>query len=220
MKYKIYVIVSIWVGLSLSLRAESASVHPSVDLHRLSADSLISNVISFAPLYKDIIGEYKADLYIKGQVNIRKKNYLLRYVPSMFRIKRGVRKYLMEVSSDLHFSAPNIYDQKVKAAVGTSSGFWKLDGRLPDYFHINLYSPSLLYDKLLSPLSPNAKKYYKYSVDSVIYSDHDLRYRIRFAPKIKSFQLVSGYMIVSDQIWSVREIRFDGRSEFLRINLL
>lgn len=220
MKYKDCVIFFIFVGLSLFLKAEDLSVHPSVDLHRLSADSLMSKVISFAPLYENIIGEYRASVYVKGRVNVRKKNYLLRYVPSMFRLKRGVRDYMIEMSSDLHFSAPNIYDQKINAVAGTSSKFWKLDGRLPDYFHINLYSPALLYDKLLSPLSPNAKKYYKYSVDSIIYSKHDLRYRIKFTPKIKSFQLVTGYMIVSDEVWSIREIYFRGRSEILRINLL
>lgn len=109
------------------------------------------------PLYERIIESYKAELYIKGWVNIRKKNHILRYIPSMFRPKKGVREYMMETYSDLHFTAPDIYDQKVKASVGTASEFWEMDGRLPEYFHINIYSPTLLYDKLLSPLAPNAK---------------------------------------------------------------
>lgn len=136
----------------------------------------------------------------------------------MFRIRKGVREYMMETYSDLHFTAPDIYDQKVKASVGTTSEFWELDGRLPEYFHVNIYASTLLYDKLLSPLAPNAMKYYSYHVDSVMGKVHDLQYKISFKPKSKSFQLVSGHMVVSENVWSVREMHFSGRSEMLRFN--
>jgi len=65
-----------------------------------------------------------------------------------------------------------------------------------------------LYDKLLSPLAPNAMKYYSYHVDSVMGKVHDLQYKISFNRKAKSFQLVSGHMVVSENVWSVREMHF------------
>lgn len=160
--------------------------------------------------YERVVDEYKAELYIKGWANIRKKNHLLRFIPSMFRMKKGVREYMMETYSELHYTAPDIYDQKVKASVGTSSELWELDGRLLEYFHINIYSSTLLYDKLLSPLASNAKKFYTYYIDSIMGEAHNREFRIRFMPKSKSFQLVGGYMVVSDNVWSVREIRFPG----------
>ncbi len=95
-----------------------------------------------------------------------------------------------------------------------------MDGRLPEYFHINIYSSTLLYDKLLFPLAPNAKKYYTYRIDTVMGERHALQYKIRFMPKSKSFQLVGGYLIVSDNVWSVREMRFSGRNEMVRFNNL
>ena len=182
------------------------------------ADSIMDRVIFFAPFYERIVDEYKAELYIKGWANIRKKNHLLRFIPSMFRIKKGVREYMMETYSELHYTAPDIYDQKVKASVGTTSELWELDGRLLEYFHINIYSSTLLYDKLLSPLAANAKKVLYLLYRSIMGEAHNREFRIRFMPKSKSFQLVGGYMIVSDNVWSVREIRFSGRSEMLRFN--
>lgn len=197
-----------------------ASIVPSTNHKRdLLADSIMQKVISHAPFYEHAIGEYYAGLYIKGKVNLRKKNHLIRFIPTMFHIKKGVREYLMETYSDLHFTAPNIYDQKVKANMGTSSEFWTLDGRLPDYFHINIYSSSLLCDKLLSPLAKNAPGYYTYHLDSVMGEAPNQEYKIRFIPKNKSFQLVKGYMIVSDNAWSVRRIRFFGRSDILRAHI-
>jgi hypothetical protein len=204
--------------LSACPKVQAASIPDPYDASLLSADSIMKKVIFFAPFYESIIDDYRADLYIKGKVNLRKKNHILRFIPTMFRIRKGVREYMMETYSDLHFTAPDIYDQKVKASVGTSSEFWELDGRLPEYFHVNIYASTLLYDKLLSPLAPNAMKYYSYHVDSVMGKVHDLQYKISFKPKSKSFQLVSGHMVVSENVWSVREMYFSGRSEMLRFN--
>lgn len=170
--------------------------------------------MTFAPFYEKIVNDYRADLYIKGKLNIRKKNFMFRYLPKMFRMQKGVREYLMESYSDLHFTAPDIYDQKVKAGYGTvfSGGF---QATMLEYFHVNVYSATLLYDRLLSPLAKNGKKYYRYQIDTIMGGQDNLHYKIRFIPKTKSDQLVGGYMIVSSDVWSVREIRFSGRSELL-----
>lgn len=190
------------------------------DVRRAEADSLVEKVISFAPLYETMVEDYRAGLYIKGKVNIRKKNRLIRFLPTMFRLRKGVNEYMIETYSDLHYTAPDIYDQKVKAGVGTASEFWEADGHLLEYFHTNIYSSSLLYDMLVSPLAPNARRYYAYRVDTVLGSPLDRQYRISFVPRYKSFQLVEGYMVVSDNVWSVREMRFSGRSELFRFDVL
>lgn len=181
----------------------------------ISADSIVERVMTFAPLYETIVSDYRANLYIKGKMDIQKKNFILRYVPSMFRLQKGVREYILETYSDLHYTAPNIYDQKVKASQGTVRGNRGLPGLL-EYFNVNIYSASLLNDeRLMSPLAKNGQKFYKYQIDSVMGDPNNLDYRIRFIPRTKSDQLVGGYMVVSSNVWSVREIRFSGRSEMI-----
>ncbi len=193
----------------------------SRDARQALADSIMDKVIFFAPFYEHIVDDYHASLYIKGKVHVRKQNKLVRYIPSMFRLRKGVDDYIMENYSELHYTAPNIYDQKVTAGMGTSSRFWEMDGHLLEYFHINIYAATLLYDKLLSPLAANARSYYTYQVDSIGGVGHDRRFKISFTPKSKNYQLVAGYMVVSENVWSVREIRFSGHSETLRFtNLL
>lgn len=221
-KMRLKRLLLIGIGLSFILPTlwgiETVSATRPYDRDRRLADSIMEKVIFFAPFYERIVESYRAELYIKGKVNIRKKNHIIRYIPSMFRIRKGVKEYMMETYSDIHFTAPNIYDQKVKATMGTASELWELDGRLLEYFHCNIYKSSLLYDKLLSPLAPNAKKFYTYRVDSVMGEKHNMQYKIRFMPKNKSFQLVGGYMVVSENVWSVREMRFSGRNEMMRFN--
>ena len=215
---------SIWISLCLLLAAipgaQAGHAARPGDPPSRTADSIMEKVIFFAPLYERIVEDYKAELYIKGKLNIRKRNHIMRFIPSMFRMRKGVNEYMMETYNDLHFSAPDQYDQKVKASAGTASEFWEADGRLPEYFHVNVYSPTLLYDKLISPLAPDAKRYYNFRVDSVWGTVHARQYKIRFTPRSKSFQLVEGYMVVSENVWSVREMRFTGRSELFKFDNL
>lgn len=183
-------------------------------------DSIMNHVRIFAPLYETIVSEYRAGLYIKGRMDIKKKNFILRYVPSMFSLQKGVRNYLLETYSELHFTSPNIYDQKVKAFMSTVKGDRGLPGVL-EYFNINIYSASLLKDeRLLSPLSKNSSKYYHFALDTIYRSADKVDYKILFVPRVKSDQLVSGYMLVSDDVWSIREISFSGRSELITFKCL
>ena len=180
------------------------------------ADSVMAQVIRHAPLFRQAVDEYRAGLYLKGLVHVKKKNVGIRFLPSMFRLRKGVKDYLMETYSDLHFTAPDTYDHRVKANVGTANEFWEADGRLLEFFRINIYSPTILYDKLISPLSPEGCGYYRYRVDSVgMAGVGEATYRIRFTPRSESFQLLEGYVTVTAGRWSIREMVYSGRSEML-----
>lgn len=179
-------------------------------------DSILDNVMLFAPFYEKIVADYKAKLYIRGKMDIKKHNHLIRIVPSMFRMEKGVKEYMLEAFNDIHYTAPNIYDLKVTAMNGTLPKFPGITDEMKEYFDMNIYSSTLLYDKILSPLAANGRKHYNYSMDSVMGAGDSIRYKIRIEPKSKSYQLVKGYLIISDQIWTVRELYFEGRSEIIR----
>ncbi|MEG1546695.1 MAG: DUF5686 family protein, partial [Bacteroides sp.] len=184
------------------------------------ADSILNNVILFAPLYEKIVAEYKADLYIKGKLNVKRLNHLIKIVPSMFTLNKRVKEYLMESVNEMHYTAPSIYDMKVKAVSGTIPRFKGDPSAMLEYFNINIYSSSLLSDKILSPLAKNGRKHYSYLLDSVMEVDDKTIYKVLIVPKNKSTQLVSGYMTVNDQTWTVGEISIQGESEFVKFRLL
>ena len=183
------------------------------------ADSILQNIFQVSPLYSKIIDEYEAELYMKGSVKVHKQNRLIKYVPSMFRLEKGVRNYIVESISDLHYTAPDIYERKVKARTGT---FRKNRGQLTDltdFVNMNVYASSLMRDRLLSPLDKGCSKYYMYLLDSIVGPSDSLRYKIRIVPKINGNQLVSGYIWVSDQVWSIRELDLKGKYETITFNI-
>ena len=175
------------------------------------SDSILQCIFQFSPFYSRIIDEYKADLYIKGKVKVHKRNHLIRYVPSMFRFEKHINDYLMESLSELHYTAPDIYDRKIKAV---STTFPRNRGQITDvmdYLNMNIYSSSLMSDKLLSPLDKKSSRYYHYLLDSIAGPPDCQRYKILIIPKFRGTQLVSGYMWVSDQIWTIRELYIEVR---------
>lgn len=220
LKRYIYILMGLLLALPACLWAGGRAPLLPPDPQTRAADSLMSRVIFFAPMYEQAVGAYKAELYIKGCINIRKQNFLLRFWPSIFRFRKGVREYMMEAYGDLHYTSPDKYDHRVRAVTGTLSEFWQMDHRLPEYFHINVYSSSLLDDKLISPVSPKAAKYYEYRVDSVWGPSYQREFKIRFVPRNKSYQLVSGYLVVTENVWSIREMHFSGRSEWFSATVL
>ena len=82
-------------------------------------DSILKSVFQFSPFYSRIVDEYKADVYMKQHIKVHKSNKLIRYIPSMFRLEKGVNEYILESMSEMHYTAPDIYNRKVKAMSGT-----------------------------------------------------------------------------------------------------
>lgn len=183
-----------------------------------AADSIISRMHRAAGVYMDFIYEYHAGLYVKAQLDIIKKNRGFRFIPGLFRTPKDANRFIVETYSDLHYTAPNIYDQRIKAYTGTLGEAREIPG-ITEYFNINIYAPYLIGQRLLSPLAPNSHKYYRYDIDSVSCdSMQRLEYHIRFVPRNKSFQLVDGRMVVTEGAWSVREISFKGQADLLHFN--
>ena len=171
-----------------------------------AADSIISRMHHAASQYMDFIHEYRAELYIKAQLDIIKKNRGFRFIPGLFRTPKYANRFIVETYSDLHYTAPNIYDQKIKAYTGTLGEAREIPG-ITDYFNVNIYAPYLMGQRLLSPLAPNSNKYYRYTIDSVSCDRQQrIEYHIRFIPRNKSFQLMDGKMTITEGAWSVGEI--------------
>ena len=119
----------------------------------------------------------------------------------------------------MHYTSPDIYNRKVKAV---SSTFPRNKGELTDltdFLNMNIYSSSIMTDKLLSPLDENASKYYVYLLDSIKGEQGCQKYKISIIPKFKSTQLVKGYIWVSDEVWTIREVCFEGEFDLIQFRL-
>ncbi|MEE1233329.1 MAG: DUF5686 family protein, partial [Phocaeicola sp.] len=189
--------------------------------HKMSVpDSIMHRLFQYAPFYANIVEEYNARIYLKGRLQVHRQNQLIKVVPSMFRLKKGVKDYVIESVGELHYTAPSIYDRKV---IAMSSTLPRNGGKLTeavDYMKINIYAPLMMGDKILSPLDRKSSKHYKYLLDSVsVNQDGINQYKIRIVPKFKSTQLVSGFIWVSDQVWTIRELYLQGKYDLVTFKM-
>ena len=183
------------------------------------SDTILQNIFQASSLYSRVIDEYQADMYLKGRVKVHKSNKLVRYIPSMFRLENGINEYIIESISEVQYTSPDIYNRKVKAV---SSTFPRNGGQLTDltdFLNMNVYSSSLMSDKLLSPLDKESSRYYDYLLDSIAGTSDQMLYKINFVPKYKATQLVNGYVWISDQIWSIREIYMEGEFDMIQFKM-
>lgn len=116
----------------------------TLPLEPMVPDSILRYMFQAASIYSHEVKGYKAELYLKGHLTVHKQNRIIRYVPSMFRLEKGIKDYVHESISDLQYTAPGIIDRKVRAI---STTFPNYNGQIfdvIDYMKFNIYSPSLL----------------------------------------------------------------------------
>ena len=182
-------------------------------------DSVLEHIFNSATFYSQEVKSYKGDLYLKGQLQIHKQNRIIRYIPSMFRLETGVNNYLHESISEFHYTAPSIYDRKIRAV---SSTFPSNRGQIFDifdYMKFNLYAPSVMENKILSPLNRSAKVHYYYLLDSISPQLGSNLYKIRFIPRYHSTQLLEGFIWISSEDWAIRYVNVSGKYDLIHFHL-
>lgn len=185
-----------------------------------SGDSVINRVFEKVEQHLHEIEEYRANCYLKGHFQIHKRNVLLRYIPSLFSFKKGVNEYLYESYSRIHYTAPNIYDRKIVAVTST---FNSPNGQLfdiMDYLKLNVYSQTLMENKVLSPFAQSSRSHYLYSIEPFSELNHtDTCYVIHVTPRYESTQLLSGVFYVRVQDYSIMRMRLGGKYNMIRFDL-
>ena len=180
---------------------------------------ILKNIFQYSPFYARAVDEYKAELYLKGRIKVHKSNKLIRHIPSMFRLEKGVDDYMLESVSEMHFVAPDVYNRKVKAM---STTFPRENGQivdLTDFLNMNIYSSSIMTDKLLSPLDQKSSRYYHYLLDTVADIRGRHQYKILVIPKFEGTQLVNGYIWVDGMDWTIHETYMEGKFDVITFKL-
>lgn len=163
------------------------------------------------------ISEYDARLYVRCRMNTHKRNVLIKVIPSMFKFKSGQNAYIAETNNELHYTAPNIYDRKINEIAGTFPNLRTQPDIFTDYFYINIYSTTLLEDRLLSPLAIENKSYYRYKLDD--YASTDSKLHIIITPKRRNTQLVRGELCLDRTSGLITSIKIYGEYDLLHFTL-
>lgn len=80
------------------LRGVARDNAPYLPKKPVVADSILDYMFHSASIYLREVKGYKGDLYLKGHLKVHKQNRIIKYVPSMFRLEKGIMIIFMSLS--------------------------------------------------------------------------------------------------------------------------
>ena len=180
---------------------------------------ILDSLRHYAQLRAGITEPYEANLIVKSEVDVLHKGMFPRLMPYLNKAKLSegtfTQEYFGTITHTGEDSTNTTLTPMAKENSLIVSEFTEPISSLSQ--RINLYS-QYIYGNIYSPMAYLSGKYYDYQLDSTWQAGGNTFYRISFAPKITNYKFVEGYMIVSQQNWSVRSMHINGNVEFVQYN--
>lgn len=184
------------------------------------AYSIMRKAIGMAPYYQNNIENYKAEVYLKGNLVIekmpkivqRRVNAQIKETASELGFEEDLSNvsvkegdlYLMESFNEINYTAPDKYVQHVVSAKNTFP--FEIENMSPmDYIQASFYQPTIA-DIAISPLSPQAFSYYNFKFEGATEQGRLLISKIEVIPKRKSQQLFRGYLYIVEELWCLQSV--------------
>ena len=171
---------------------------------------IMRKVIGMAPYYLNNISQYKAEVYLKGNLVINKIPKLLERSLKIQKKKgeeipfREGDSFFMESYNEIEFTAPDKYFQKV---ISLNSTFPEAGNEISPmtFIQASIYEPEIA-DMAISPLSPSAFSHYNFKYIGLGLQGEYAINKIQVTPKRKSQQLFEGTIFIIEDLWCLHSV--------------
>lgn len=191
----------------------SSLYNNNLSAQRIDKDSIINNIRDISYRVSSNKPNYHAEIYSKGILSFKKKNFLSKLTKYLKKIEKG--DYFVELYGNLSFTNPNIYNCSFS---GISTNNANVKGHIERIFtpllQGNVYGENV-FGKTVSPISKKGNKYYYFSLDNN-YKGEDEFVKINFKPKFSNNQFISGYYIINYKNNNIRELYVKGEIEMVK----
>lgn len=174
---------------------------------------IMRKAIGLAPFYLNHISHYKADVYLKGNLEIKRIPAIAK---KSFKIEPGKSSggktiilkegdsFLMESFNEIEFIAPDKYVQKVNSFNTT---FPEQGNEISpmDYIKASFYQP-VIAGMAVSPLSPSAFSYYRFKYLGATSQGNYTISKIEVIPRRRSQQVFEGTICIIEDLWCLQSV--------------
>ncbi len=176
-------------------------------------NEIIKNAIRMRPVYQKQLDNFICEVYTKGQMKLR--DYPKKILGQKLDFEDGDTSknkiiYLSETISTYSVRKPN--DRKIEVHSSKVSGNSNSYGLAAPQFY-SMYEnnvqigTSLNPRGFISPISENARNYYKYKFEGAFFEDGKMISRILVTPKRKYEPLFSGYINIVEHEWRIHSLK-------------
>ncbi|MCO5257136.1 MAG: DUF5686 and carboxypeptidase regulatory-like domain-containing protein [Lentimicrobium sp.] len=173
------------------------------------AYGIMRQVIRMAPQYAGMVKYYKADVYIRGSLELRSISRMVKWMAREDLKESGIREgdvYMEESVNEIEFTAPSKVNQRVKSI---HSNFPRDDesksSAAVGYISGNLYKPDA-FGNAWSPFAPGAFSHYRFALEGTRVNGKVLVSKIRIIPKGKGPKFVRGHVYIIEDLWCIHSI--------------
>lgn len=170
------------------------------------AYAIMRKAIARAPYHLRQAKNYEAEVYLKGSLKMNKIPKIIQKQIEVNgeKVKVG-ETYTSESLNIIRFSAPDSFLHTVKASRSTFPG--KEENSMMGYINSSFYDSSKS-DMIISPLSPQALRHYRFRYEGFFNDGNVTVNKIRVTPKRKSQQLVEGDLYIVEGLWNIHSLDF------------
>ncbi len=172
------------------------------------AYAIMRQAIAMAPFYLHQVNTYEAEVYMKGTVKVDHIPRLLKARINNKELQNITDKlFLLESQNEIKFKAPNNYEERI-LAFSTTLPFDMEASNPMDIMTTSIYDPNMW--GRISPLSPGAFSYYKFSLEGMTGEGSHIVNKIKVEPRKKNSKLVSGWLYIIENSWNVQSADLSG----------
>ena len=180
-----------------------------------SLPQILDSLRHYAQQRDAVKQDYEANLQIFSQVDVLHKGLFPALVPYLNRAKLSEGSFTQQYTGTLKHTAQDSTTTTLTPIGNDNSLIVK---EFTEHItslaqNINVYS-QYIYGNIYSPLAYLSGKYYDFSLDSTWVERGSLHYKIAFIPKITNYKFVEGYITVTQDNWSVKDMHIAGNMEF------
>ncbi|MBT1705579.1 DUF5686 and carboxypeptidase regulatory-like domain-containing protein, partial [Chryseosolibacter indicus] len=163
------------------------------------AYTVMRKAIAKANYHRNVVDQYTAKVYIKGSAKLKDYPWLAKKALEKDGVEKG-RVYLSESLSEIKFTRPNKFEQKVISVRSDR----KENASPGSYIFGSFYEPEIA--GTVTPLSPKAFSYYKFEYLGT-FKDREFEVsRIKVIPRSKGEDVIDGTINIVEDTWSIHSL--------------
>jgi len=198
-------------GMTLQITLAEKEIKLNELLVKPSKDNLANRVmrqaIAHAPEHLYQVKSFSSENYMKGSFKIEKLPTLMKMMIKDKKFLSLIGKLMVLESKNLvTFQSPSKYTQKVIAIKSSIPKEVEPKGGMR-IGTSSIYQPYFM--DYISPLSTKAFQYYQFKLEDIYTSDAYTVNKIKITPKMQSDKLMSGYIYILEDNWSVFSFDFN-----------
>lgn len=177
---------------------------------------LLERVFSYDSHYANNDSDVQRNMYLRFSMKTDRRNFLLMFIPSMYNVSRGKRKYIAESYSEVSFKSISDYNVNRRLVSSTIPHHKLVQTAVNKHLVPDLYGETISSDCILSPFNRLNRRMYRYRINN----SGNGTALITVRPRTYNTMLVRGWAQVETSTGKIMVARLKYEYDMLKIDIM